>query len=374
MQKKRFAITIEKRSVNQLNTSIAKEHIGKLIRKAIGKTFRLQGWDGLLRSIDHDPTTEGHNYAATLHFTKHMQRVTDKSESVFDSQREDIVRKLVSGGRSLGWNWIDPNGHTKPEDKGQQSTPPKSPSRFEIPAFDPSHFSRIYNRDAQIRLVRDSLQAAIDSDFQTRNHCLLWGLPACGKTSILLAFEQMIGSDNIIKLDATMTTKAGAENLILQLERIPPVLIIEEAEKCNPMNLPWLLGILDQRGELIKTNARVGSVRREAHCLCLATVNNLTEFKGIMAGALASRFAHKIYCPRPNREILERILAREVERMNGNPAWIQPALDYVLTVEKTDDPRRAISILDGRDRLLDGSYQRDLMEIHKAMLSDNIQF
>lgn len=369
---RRFEITLEKRSVNQLNEDIAKEHLVKLARKAIGKTFHNQGWAFSRFQLTHEPTTDGHNYSAVLKFYKQQQRETERSQSVFDEQREDIIRKLLSGGRSRGWSL--PSVVIEPHKSNGKPTPSQPATPFVIPPFDMSHFAHIYNRDAQIRLVMDSLQAATESGFATRNHCLLWGLPACGKTEILLAFERMIGSDNILKLDATMTTKAGAENLILQLEHIPPVLIIEEAEKCNPVNLPWLLGILDQRGELIKTNARVGSIRREAHCLCLATVNNLEEFKGIMAGALASRFAHKIYCPRPNREILEMILAREVKRMNGNPAWIKPALDYVMDVEETNDPRRAISILDGRDRLLDGGYQRDLLAVHDAMKSDNIKF
>src|SRR5204863_1375182 len=128
-----------------------------------------------------------------------------------------------------------------------------------------------------IRLLLDTLGAAHTSDFLVRNHCLLWGRPACGKTEILLAVERMLGPEAVVKLDATMTSKAGAENLLLELEAVPPVLLIEELEKCDAGNLPWLLGVLDQRGEVIKTNARIGTVRKEARCLCLATVNDLVR-------------------------------------------------------------------------------------------------
>src|SRR5439155_24406399 len=146
--------------------------------------------------------------------------------------------------------------------------------------------------------------------------------PGCGKTEILLAVERMLGPGAVVKLDATMTSKAGAENLLLELAVVPPVLLVEELEKCDPANLPWLLGVLDQRGELIKTNARVGSVRKEARCLCLATVNDLGRFRAAFSGALASRFQHQVYCPRPGPEVLRRILVREVYARGGKEAWV----------------------------------------------------
>jgi MoxR-like ATPase len=182
----------------------------------------------------------------------------------------------------------------------------------------------------------------------------------------------MLGEDSVVKLDATSTTKAGAENLLLELDAVPPVLIIEEIEKCNPVNLPWLLGVMDDRAEIVKTNARIGSIRKEARCLVLATVNNLDEFKAIMAGALASRFKNQIYCPRPSRKILAKILLREVKEIAGDPAWIKPALDWCLKEEKTNDPRRVCAILDGREKLLTGEYQADMRAIRQAQEEDGM--
>ena len=41
--------------------------------------------------------------------------------------------------------------------------------------------------------------------------------------------------------------------------------------------------------------------------------------------------------------------------------WIAPALDYCLTTERTDDPRRVIAVCKcGREKLLTGEYQRTL--------------
>src|SRR5207253_11168735 len=143
--------------------------------------------------------------------------------------------------------------------------------------------------------------------WRVRSHCLLWGRPACGKTEILLAIERMLGREAVVKLDATMTSKAGAENLILELDSVPPILLIEELEKCDPANLPWLLGVLDQRGEIVKTVFR-NAFRKETKCLCLATANSLDLLERVHSGALASRFPNKIPCPRPSRAVLEKIL------------------------------------------------------------------
>lgn len=361
-------VQVVKRSINQLNSSIVQEQLHRLTKKAIGKTFHKFGWNNSAPKVDHKADTDGHTYTATLTFLKRQQRERGNSEAVFDKQFGDIVRKLISGGRALGWTPTD--NQSKQVTELIATTEGKQEFNVVTPDDWGKHFRHIFDRDPQIRIVYSAIQAAKASGFIRRNHCLLWGKPACGKTDTLLAFERMLGSENVIKLDATMTTKAGAENLLLEMDSIPPIMILEEAEKINPVNLSWMLGVLDQRGEIIKTNARIGSVRKEAKCLVLATVNNLAEFQTIMAGALASRFQHKLYFPRPTRAVLEKILTREIQEIKGNAAWIKAALDYCLDVEKTDDPRRAIAILDGKDKLLTGEYQKDLMRIHKAMVDD----
>jgi len=76
-----------------------------------------------------------------------------------------------------------------------------------------------------------------------------------------------------------------------------------------------------------------------------------------MSGALASRFSHQLYCPRPDRGLLEKILQREVSGVDGNEGWIVPTLDY-LDRHGITDPRKAMAIcLTGRDRLLTGEFQ-----------------
>jgi hypothetical protein len=71
--------------------------------------------------------------------------------------------------------------------------------------------------------------------------------------------------------------------------------------------------------------------------------------------------------------LLEKILRREVLAVNGNEKWIQPCLDFALDVEQTNDPRRIIALLDGRDKLLTREYQRDLMAVRAAMEADGVK-
>jgi len=223
------------------------------------------------------------------------------------------------------------------------------------------HFTHIYDRDAQIERVISAIKAAQASLMENRFHCVLYGPPGCGKTEILLAVCTMLGREGeaYIKLDATSTTKAGIESHLLDPNTlIPPVIMIEEIEKTNEMDLRWMLGVLDKRGEIRKLNYRINA-RRNVPMLCLATVNNMELFKNVLAGALASRFPNKLYCPRPGREIMKRILEREVAKSKGKTEWIEPALQFAVDDLGINDPREVTPIcLCGGDDLLKKTYQR----------------
>lgn len=346
------------------NMEKAKNQLNRLSMKVLGKALQNAGWS-LVGTIINGPSDR---ITAKLTFSRKLQRDRADGDEVFTRKFLDQIPKLAMVCREFEWE-IDPKSNENLTedimDKGQNFD-------FEIPSDIAPYFAHIFDRDAQARLIYSSIMAAKASQFKVRNHCLLYGKPACGKTETLLAFEKILGAENVLKLDATSTSKAGAENLLLEHDSIPPVIILEEAEKCNPTNLPWLLGIMDDRGEIIKTNARVGNVRKEAKCLILATVNNLHEFEGVMSGALASRFQHKIYFPRPSEAVLLKILQREVKAVNGNEAWIPPILDYLQNVENNNDPRRAKALLDGRDKWLTGEYLSDLNTIRNAMKADGI--
>ena len=224
-----------------------------------------------------------------------------------------------------------------------------------------SHFDHIFGRDPHILRVYSALETCMMTQLQQRQHCVLWGPPGCGKTELLLAIGRMLGEEDkaYMKFDATSMTQAGVHKLLYQTPVVPPVLIVEEIEKTSDKDLRWLLGLLDKRGEIRQTNFNVGNRMANVKVLCLATVNDMELFKRVMSGALYSRFANRIYCPRPTREEMQMILTREIKGMKGgNMSWIEPSLKFCWDEMKWNDPREIIPVcVCGRDRLLDGSYQ-----------------
>ena len=218
-------------------------------------------------------------------------------------------------------------------------------------------FSHLFDREHQIAMIQSAIDSARASKFENRFHCVLHGPPGCGKTDILNSFANMLGQDQILKFDGTNTTKSGATNLLLETENLPPFLFIEEIEKADEHSLSWLLGVMDHRAEIRKVNFNTSVATAQTKVLCVATANDINR----LSGALASRFVHKIGCPRPTRQILEQILLREIKKIDGKPEWAAPTLDYCLNVEKSDDPRRLISVcLSGGNKLLTGEYQKHL--------------
>lgn len=265
--------------------------------------------------------------------------------------------------RSLPWKLVYPPGHEEDNEIDAKIKQPSSDVRnyteIEI-SDDDKFFSHIYERNEQIAIVTNAVKVAIKSDLQQRLHTVLYGDPGSGKTEILRALGTSLGDENeaYLLLDATSSTKAGALKLLFEAENIPPVLIIEEAEKvADDDTLKWLLGITDQRGEIRKTNYRIGHQARNVKMLCYATVNDYDKWQRMSAGALASRF-FEVYCPPPSREVCQKVLLREVLKMKGNPAWIEPALLLGFDELGWSDPRKLKHIcLAGGDDLLSGKYQ-----------------
>ena len=233
-----------------------------------------------------------------------------------------------------------------------------------------AYFSHIYEREPQIKMVMSAINAAIQSCYENRFHVVLYGPAACGKTEITRTFVSMFGDEAVLEYDATATTQAGAIKDLKERENTPRILVVEEIEKTEESALRWLLALLDHRAEIRKTNYRE-TVQREIKLLCIATVNDFELFSKLMYGALASRFAHKIYCPRPNEAILTRILTREIERLPDaeNPdflaharQWIKPAIKFALD-HNMNDPRQVTAIcLSGGQELVTGRYQEMLEE------------
>lgn len=224
-------------------------------------------------------------------------------------------------------------------------------------------FQGLFDRAAHIRIILGTIHHAIMTKGAVRNHCLAFGSAGAAKTTMIEAILKLFPENAYVKFHADSATSAGFRKMFLKTLRevgIPPLLVIEECDKVSdPHTLAPFLSVLDRRGTLQQTNARyTGKVN--APVLCLATGNNKEVIDKMLSGALVSRFAKQLYVPLPGRNTLERILAREIETFGGKREWVIPAIDLAEELG-VGDPRTVISYLDGRDRLLDGTYRRDIL-------------
>lgn len=230
-------------------------------------------------------------------------------------------------------------------------------------------FKNIYGLNAQIRTILSSIKSAIETNGSRRNHTVLWGKPACGKTQVVLAIENLLGPNSVLRLDATSTTRAGLEKLFFKdLVKIPPIVVCEEIEKAKEEWLQIWLGALDDRGEIRKINFRTCLVR-ELRILFICTVNDKNLFDKLMGGegshkpgALSSRCVNDVYFPRPDITILRSILRKDIIAKGGKTDYIEPCIDLAKALN-INDPRKVLSFLSGGERLLTGDYQADLVKI-----------
>jgi hypothetical protein len=72
-----------------------------------------------------------------------------------------------------------------------------------------------------------------------------------------------------------------------------------------------------------------------------------------------------LYFPRPSNNILKRILRREIDEFGGDPTWIDPIIELARELGE-DDPRVITGHLAGGNRLLNGTYQRDILATRMA--------
>lgn len=270
------------------------------------------------------------------------------------------------------------------EEKKKKSISPFLTGEKELPSLTDEaverHFSRIYDRESHIRVVYDNLKTAIRTRFKTRHHILLKGPPACAKTELFLSFVDWIGSDLIEEIDASTMTKAGLERLLLEKAEsgtLKPILLMEEIEKCHPDNINCLIQVMDARGRIQRVNAhtvRDGGGVADCKIVVWATCNDEKELEKAHKGAIWSRFSNKLDCERPDRDLMKRILYREVDEIDGKEEWIDPVLSFCFDELSSlpkfkrdyDDPRFARALLAGGDRILDGSSTGFLADIRKT--------
>ena len=345
-------ITLVKSAANHLDVDKLISQIQLIRNKSINKTLANRGWAILIKSNKWIPekSPKGWTYKVQLNCTLTTKR--EREQHIVDNEYEIICSNVTNACRRVQWDMLSTNdsvGTLKPEIYAETS----------VPKDWLKHFTHIYGRDDQIKLVLSAIWAGIRSDWHDRFHRVLVGPPASGKTEILRGVAAMLGPDSVLLYDGTQTTSAGAIRDIADRQELPRIMIIEEIEKVDEGQLRWLLGVLDHRAEIRKTTFR-GATQRTVKMVCLASVNDWKLFSHMMSGALASRFGRPILCPAPDDIILRKVLDREITRVKGNKKWADETMKYVKS-RKITDPRIVLQIcLCGRDDLLDGSYQQML--------------
>lgn len=238
-------------------------------------------------------------------------------------------------------------------------------------------FNGIFGRAAHIRVIFSSIKTMVDTKGMRRNHCMLWGLPACAKSQLMTGVQAVLGKGAFLSINGNSATKAGIETIFLKRLKetgTPPVCFIEEIEKTLEAILTVWLSILDDRAEVRKVTYH-DQAKADARVLVIASANDKVLFDRLMGGrpkhpgAISSRFTKKLYVPRPDEAIMRKILARDIKLYGGKMEWIEPCIEIMRELQ-TNDPRTVLSLLDGQDRLLTGEYKTDILTIHELEKHD----
>lgn len=362
-------LTLVKEAKRSLNEKVILSNMTTIIQSVYTKSLKVRGW-----IIEDDPRENGKPYAQRyapqesdaeylyeMFLTVRFEREDGKHAA--SHELATILRTIYARGSAAAFGtWVlsvvDGSDYVPPSDDAGIGMVADliGYAEVEVPDDWEDNFSHLFGLDPHVARIKTALEAGIQSGWRNRFNCALIGPPGCGKSDICGSVKRALGEDAVMEFDATATTAAGAIKELSEREILPRVLIVEEIEKADEKSLSFLLALCDLRGEIRKTTARA-TIQRDTKVFVIATVNDEALFNRLNASALQSRFSNKIHFRRPSREMRAMILAREIGKVSGDLAWIEPTLDY-CEENHIDDPRQVIAIaLCGREMLLTGEFQ-----------------
>lgn len=365
-----FSVYVGKKSKNQLNDAqigIQLKHIADAAarNKQRGFVGKVQRKTVEPVEIFNDPEGYKYEYKARIKLFAMKSRSEETARKAFEQTEE--VLKTASNAKE--WTYIG----EYLEEEGSVTASERPP--FVLPELTDdliqTHLGTLYDREPHIRLIHDSAFTHMKSGGKFRTHVLLYGPAASAKTTLLSGFKAMYeqdGVERVMMIDATTTSKAGFETKLLSMASdglLPEFIYIEEIEKQMkrvPAVFNCLLSIMDSRGTISRTNARIGSVTKETPVTVWATSNDEHFIKSYDSGAIWSRFQRRIKCEAPSRERVIQIVNDKIKNFpDGKAEWIIPAVELGWDYLGSRDPREIVALtLDGKDRLLDGTFQKDI--------------
>jgi hypothetical protein len=363
-------LVLVKSAKRQLQPKVIQSNLVSLLESVNTKSLKVSGWTVAPAVTNGDQVwyregdgERGYTYSIRLVVTFAHDSRSPEAHEFPSIQRRVHVRASQPNFGSWALGAVDEAEWDATIAAGDIAVDPDmlGYAEIEIPEDFESEFAHLYGLNAHVARIRSAIEAGMMSGWANRYHVALEGPPGCGKSDICASLKRALGNDAVLEFDATATTAAGAIKELAEREILPRILLVEEIEKADEKSLAFLLAVCDLRGEIRKTTARA-TIQRDTKLLVIATVNDHELFGRLQAGALASRFANKIFFKRPTREQLRMILEREVAKVNGDEEWIDPALDYCAEQE-INDPRMVTALcLCGRDMLITGEYQQMLRE------------
>lgn len=380
-----------------MSSITAQLHISKKSQNNLSATKLLQHWKEITESCKNRQQANGvqvdaeeiitkkENNEYSYYFLIKAIRPVHRSQAQAQKAMENAIKFISRAADNRQWqcrNEADvAEAKLIAEDRPKFSVPDEV-----CPNLFAKYFKGIFERDSHVRVVHSSVVNAVKTNFAERNHCLLWGEPAVAKSILFKRFKAMYeeGSDieRIAIIDSTSTSKAGIENWLLDRAKdgiLPEIICFDELEKCPEQNVQCLLQLMDDNCRISRVNSRIGRQQAEARPLIFGTCNNIEKLKTFASGALYSRFSIKLPCVRPGRDLMHKILVDNLlNRMNNgeegiNLKWADVVIEYAFDKMKCSDPRTIKGLLAGRDRLLDGSYQKDLEKINESYIKSSCE-
>jgi hypothetical protein len=366
-----WTIRLERLTQNYLNVGRTKKHLDRIV--SIAERNSSLGFSGRMRGLSKLDAPEvlkdgQKRYAVSLNLSERKAR----TDAIAERRYQHVLKLVIQRAARYGWNVLV-DGKPAPAVLVQDQDKPTGRPPFSLPPLTPetygSVFDGIYERDSHIRLIHDSLSLFVTTKGEMRPHTVLYGEPAAAKTELFKRFKAWYEKDSpverVAEIDGHSMSRAGLEGWVIERTNdncLPEVVFIEEIEKQDEKILLPLISIMGS-GYFAKLNARV-DFRGKTPFVVWATCNDLDKLQSFAKGALFSRFTNQWECRRPSRELMGRILQRELARIPmANPRWAEAALTIGWDRLSLRDPRKIIGLLAGRDRLLDGSYERDQVSV-----------